>query len=606
MNKYAILDKEGTLYRTGIAETTTFQQIRDNLGEALSIDKDATLLVNNIQIDEVTPLSFYSEDSDVLITSFSSVTLIKLNFSYNSERFSLNVAQGCSFYSILHFLKCKYHLESASLSELASPDRKVDLYSRVSCTPSDMPSYQLSASPVVPSSCSLSLRTLDRWSSAVADASIKPLYITYPLSVMELKKQALNCLEMQLPSLSQYYLVYHSCLLSERAEFQPSLTGPILYHFSLSERFPTSLRLFNIQPLGMMANQTPLDVHTNQCDSFSPFHPQARYSLEFVYSTESPAGALIEALQAGILDRCEQITITSNQSTPLSCLIDHQCLQGIHILGFKSISIHYRYIHYAGLPKFSDALQSHPLPHLKSFFLDVEMKDWQKVYVLSSVFSSSYGGSDSGRPSLSTSELVDDIQNCSPRSEETELASPPPEFDSSIPYQIKTILDTNDLKSKLRAIILKKLQQINRVQVYQQQIDYYKCNYYQTRSSLASIQYQYEDLQASYSSLLSEVQQDTYTEDEQISPISFRPSSSIQSEDIQQLKNEKQQLLTQLNDLNRLLDDQRKQLCANSQSLAMKDRLIKALERSLKILETHSKKERNLSFRNVIIVKNNL
>ena len=231
------------------------------------------------------------------------------------------------------------------------------------------------------------------------------------------------------------------------------------------------------------------------------------------------------------------------------------------------------------------------------------MKDWQKVYVLSSVFSSSYGGSDSCRmmtlntnillgPSLSTSELVDDIQNCSPRSEETELASPPPEFDSSIPYQIKTILDTNDLKSKLRAIILKKLQQINRVQVYQQQIDYYKCNYYQTRSSLASIQYQYEDLQASYSSLLSEVQQDTYTEDEQISPISFRPSSSIQSEDIQQLKNEKQQLLTQLNDLNRLLDDQRKQLCANSQSLAMKDRLIKALERSLKILETHSKKEK--------------
>ena len=120
------------------------------------------------------------------------------------------------------------------------------------------------------------------------------------------------------------------------------------------------------------------------------------------------------------------------------------------------------------------------------------MKDWQKVYVLSSVFSSSYGGSDSCRmmtlstnillgPSLSTSELVDDIQSCSPRSEETELASPPPEFDSSIPYQIKTILDTNDLKSKLRAIILKKLQQINRVQVYQQQIDYYKCNYYQTQ-----------------------------------------------------------------------------------------------------------------------------
>ena len=37
MNKYAILDKEGTLYRTGIAETTTFQQIRDNLGVFTSI-----------------------------------------------------------------------------------------------------------------------------------------------------------------------------------------------------------------------------------------------------------------------------------------------------------------------------------------------------------------------------------------------------------------------------------------------------------------------------------------------------------------------------------------------------------------------------------------
>lgn len=42
---------------------------------------------------------------------------------------------------------------------------------------------------------------------------------------------------MQLPSLSQYYLVYHSCLLSERAEFQPSLTGTILYHFSVYASF---------------------------------------------------------------------------------------------------------------------------------------------------------------------------------------------------------------------------------------------------------------------------------------------------------------------------------------------------------------------------------
>ena len=78
-------------------------------------------MVNNIQIDEVTPLSFYSEDSDVLITSFSSVTLIKLNFSYNSERFSLNVAQGCSFYSILHFLKCVCPLTAILMFMLEVP-----------------------------------------------------------------------------------------------------------------------------------------------------------------------------------------------------------------------------------------------------------------------------------------------------------------------------------------------------------------------------------------------------------------------------------------------------------------------------------------------------
>ena len=111
-----------------------------------------------------------------------------------------------------------------------------------------------------------------------------------------------------------------------------------------------------------MANQTPLDVHTNQCDSFSPFHPQARYSLECIYIFVRLSFS--SCLFYWVSCRCIDWSLTGrhfgsmwtdynyeyiidllshskgNQSTPLSCLIDHQCLQGIHILGFKSISIH--------------------------------------------------------------------------------------------------------------------------------------------------------------------------------------------------------------------------------------------------------------------------
>lgn len=133
--------------------------------------------------------------------------------------------------------------------------------------------------------------------------------------------------------------------------------------------------------LSILRQDTHLNVYTSLC----VFH------FLVVYSTESPAGALIEALQAGILDRCEQITITSTQSISfliLKAISQLRFLVSLTIsvcraftflvsnrflfivLFLHSLSILDRYIHYAGLLKFSDALQSHPLPHLKSFFLD--------------------------------------------------------------------------------------------------------------------------------------------------------------------------------------------------------------------------------------------